>query len=483
MTEIEHTNPIENVEESNELKELENLTPEDLQIDLESLGIEITPKKSEITDAVINELNELLQSSQIDNETIENEENKSETKTETENEEKEKEKENQDEKDEKKEIVKPKCQPIVRVQSKRFSFSSRNLSPGNRQSIQISSPTQPPQQQTEQEKKITKEYKNMTKALKELTNKMKTWMDSSEDENEVEENIEENKEKEENKQDEKDEKEIEQKEMKIIIKEAKEEQKEEQQKQPTETEEEIKQKQAMERRQKQAEEELRKEVEEAVKKAQELLLIEQQQTMKQQNDEKLSQFQTKPMKIIMIGESSVGKTSVMNKFVDNEFSDVVKATIGIGVSRKNLQVKNKTIQMQIWDTAGQERFATISSNYFRNAIGVIIMFDVTNRQSFDNLPKWFEQCEKASDKRIMFICGNKIDLKNRMITKEDGEEMAESFGTKYFEVSAKTGEGINEMFEALALSVANASNDYIHEAKDNVDLNNQNEIEEKKGCC
>ena len=103
------------------------------------------------------------------------------------------------------------------------------------------------------------------------------------------------------------------------------------------------------------------------------------------------------------------------------------------------------------------------------------MFDVTNKQSFENLPNWFEQCEKAEEKRIIYLCGNKIDLEGRLITKEEAEQLAKQFGTKYFEVSAKTGEGIEEMFNALGQDIVGMPRVDVKVDKENendkVDLN------------
>ena len=186
------------------------------------------------------------------------------------------------------------------------------------------------------------------------------------------------------------------------------------------------------------------------------------------------------MKLIIVGESSVGKTSCMSRYVDGKFDEQTKATIGVGVGKKEVDVDDKKVLLQIWDTAGQERFATLSTGYFRNAHGAIIMYDVTNKDSFDNIQNWIEQCNKSEEKRVICIVGNKIDIEERIISKEDGEKKAEELKLKYFEVSAKSGEGFDALFDYLLKEVI--AQDIIKPEEDGIDVA-QTGAAKKGGCC
>ncbi|EKE42576.1 Ras family protein [Entamoeba nuttalli P19] len=198
-------------------------------------------------------------------------------------------------------------------------------------------------------------------------------------------------------------------------------------------------------------------------------------------EEKKNESNEQKVKVIMVGESSVGKTCCMNRYVSNEFAEQTKATIGVGVGSKEVEVEGKQIKLQIWDTAGQERFATLTGNYFRNAMAAIIMFDVSNKESFENIPNWVEQCCKCDGKHIIFIAGNKIDLEDRVVSKEEAEEKAKELKLKYFEVSAKTGDGIEDLFNELIKEIMKTP--FCNEQeKEGVELDGQKK-QKKGGCC
>ncbi|EMD44701.1 small GTPase EhRabD2, putative [Entamoeba histolytica HM-3:IMSS] len=203
--------------------------------------------------------------------------------------------------------------------------------------------------------------------------------------------------------------------------------------------------------------------------------------VKPEEEKKNESNEQQKVKVIMVGESSVGKTCCMNRYVSNEFAEQTKATIGVGVGSKEVEVEGKHIKLQIWDTAGQERFATLTGNYFRNAMAAIIMFDVSNKESFENIPNWVEQCCKSDGKHIIFIAGNKIDLENRVVSKEEAEEKAKELKLKYFEVSAKTGDGIEDLFNELIKEIMKTP--FCNEQeKEGVELDGQKK-QKKGGCC
>ena len=152
-------------------------------------------------------------------------------------------------------------------------------------------------------------------------------------------------------------------------------------------------------------------------------------------------------KILLLGDSTVGKTCFLLRFMEDSFIDLHMATIGLDYKLKTMILEEqKIVKVQIWDTAGQDKFRAITRNYYKGASGIILIFDVTNNKSFENIKKWINEIkEEISENVSIVLIGNKIDnVKERKITKEQGEKIANEIGTKFFETSAKTGEGINE---------------------------------------
>ena len=152
-------------------------------------------------------------------------------------------------------------------------------------------------------------------------------------------------------------------------------------------------------------------------------------------------------KILLLGDSTVGKTCFLLRFMEDSFIDLHMATIGLDYKLKTMILEEqKIVKVQIWDTAGQDKFRAITRNYYKGASGIILIFDVTNIKSFENIKKWINEIkEEISENVSIVLIGNKIDnVKERKITKEQGEKIASEIGTKFFETSAKTGEGINE---------------------------------------
>ena len=152
-------------------------------------------------------------------------------------------------------------------------------------------------------------------------------------------------------------------------------------------------------------------------------------------------------KILLLGDSTVGKTCFLLRFMEDSFIDLHMATIGLDYKLKTMILEEqKIVKVQIWDTAGQDKFRAITRNYYKGASGIILIFDVTNIKSFENIKKWINEIkEEISENVSIVLIGNKIDnVKERKITKEQGEKIANEIGTKFFETSSKTGEGINE---------------------------------------
>ncbi|KAJ6252541.1 ras and ef-hand domain-containing protein [Anaeramoeba flamelloides] len=161
---------------------------------------------------------------------------------------------------------------------------------------------------------------------------------------------------------------------------------------------------------------------------------------------------TKPLlKMLLIGNSQVGKSCLLKMFCDNEFSFDVISTVGVDFRNMERDFDGETVKVQIWDTAGQEKFRTITSNYYRNAQGVAVIYDVTNEESFNQVNVWFEEIKKNAPEYISTVLlGNKVDLEDeRVVTKEQGENLAKQNNCPYFEVSAKSGVNVDTAFNKL----------------------------------
>ena len=157
------------------------------------------------------------------------------------------------------------------------------------------------------------------------------------------------------------------------------------------------------------------------------------------------------LKILILGDSSVGKTTLLLKYVDGYFPTIYVATIGVEYKIKRINLDGMEINLQIWDTAGQERFRGITRNFMKGADGIIFTYDITNKSSFDNLKNWITQTEEATEGFKRIIVGNKTDLEDkRKVTKESFQKFCQNKNIKGMEVSAKSGSNVNESFELLA---------------------------------
>ena len=157
-------------------------------------------------------------------------------------------------------------------------------------------------------------------------------------------------------------------------------------------------------------------------------------------------------KVLLLGDSTVGKTCFLMKYTDKTFQDIHMATIGLDYRLRSMKLKSgKSIKLQIWDTAGQDRFRAITKNYYKGSHGIILIYDITNTQSFENVKTWVNQIrEEASSNVIIYIAGNKVDMEDeRKVDRDDGEKLAEELGFPFVETSAKNGININETFEDL----------------------------------
>ena len=157
-------------------------------------------------------------------------------------------------------------------------------------------------------------------------------------------------------------------------------------------------------------------------------------------------------KILLLGDSSVGKTCFLMRYTDNTFQEIHMSTIGLDYKLKNVQLDDgKIVKIQIWDTAGQDRFRSITKNYYKGAHGIILIYDITNKKSFENVRNWINQIkEEVSEKVSIILVGNKIDdEEHRVVLTEDGEKIAKELGLMFFECSAKSGVNIDSTFNEL----------------------------------
>lgn len=158
------------------------------------------------------------------------------------------------------------------------------------------------------------------------------------------------------------------------------------------------------------------------------------------------------IKLVLLGEAAVGKSSIVLRFVSNDFSENKEPTIGAAFLTQRVNINDYTVKFEIWDTAGQERFASLAPMYYRNAQAALVVYDVTKPQSFIKARHWVKELHEQANKNIIIaLVGNKIDIledneSERKVAKEEAEKLAEEEGLLFFETSAKTGTNISEVF-------------------------------------
>ncbi|KFM77572.1 Ras-related protein Rab-35, partial [Stegodyphus mimosarum] len=193
-------------------------------------------------------------------------------------------------------------------------------------------------------------------------------------------------------------------------------------------------------------------------------------------------------KLLIIGDSGVGKSSLLLRFADNTFSGNYITTIGVDFKIRTLEIDDEKVKLQIWDTAGQERFRTITSTYYRGTHGVIVVYDVTNGESFANVKRWLHEIDQNCEMVNKILVGNKNDDPERkVVLTEDAQSFAEQMKIKLFETSAKENINVEEMFNEITKMVLQSKREHKEQQQKGGDstirLGGKSSGKGKRRCC
>ena len=188
------------------------------------------------------------------------------------------------------------------------------------------------------------------------------------------------------------------------------------------------------------------------------------------------------LKIMVLGESMVGKTSLITRYTNDKFGGRYLCTVGIDFQKKKIEKNGKRVLLQIWDTAGQERFRNVTKNYFHTSQGFILAYDINNKESFEKVQYWIEEIKANAEEKIKCILiGTKYDLDKREVSEEEGQKLGEEYGYKFLETSAKENININETFETLVSEIMN--NNFKVNRRESLTLSKNKIGKKKKKCC
>ena len=193
-------------------------------------------------------------------------------------------------------------------------------------------------------------------------------------------------------------------------------------------------------------------------------------------------------KIILLGDSSVGKTSLILRFCDDKFMEIGTSTIGVDTKTKDVRHNGKKIQLEIWDTAGEERFRTLAKNSYQGSDGIILVYDITQKKTFSNIKHWYDNIKNNIDidKVAIILVGNKSDLPDPQVKKESSEKFCEQYNLQLIETSCKDNINIEETFNILIEKMIKLYNDDKKEFKNRaskLDKNTSITKKDKKKCC
>ena len=184
-------------------------------------------------------------------------------------------------------------------------------------------------------------------------------------------------------------------------------------------------------------------------------------------------------KIVTLGESGIGKTSLINRFTYDTF-EILSTTINGEFYNKLLDIENKIIKIQLWDICGSERFRRVIPNFYRNASGAVVAYDIFDKWSFDQVKFWIKEVKAYSNTETnIVIVGTKYDILDREVTEEEGKKLADELGVRYFETSAKTGYNVNEAYNFLIKEIIDNFKNF---EREKIELKKDDKMDKKKRC-
>ena len=192
-------------------------------------------------------------------------------------------------------------------------------------------------------------------------------------------------------------------------------------------------------------------------------------------------------KLLLIGDSGVGKSCLLLRFADDTYTESYISTIGVDFKIRTIELDGKTIKLQIWDTAGQERFRTITASYYRGAYGIIVVYDVTDQESFNNIKQWLLEVDKLACENVnKLLVGNKCDLTHKKVVDySSAKEYADQLGIPFLETSAKNATNVEKAFVTMAAKIKNRAGPPAAATTAGVKITNTTAVDANsgKGCC
>jgi Ras-related protein Rab-1A len=192
-------------------------------------------------------------------------------------------------------------------------------------------------------------------------------------------------------------------------------------------------------------------------------------------------------KLLLIGDSGVGKSCLLLRFADDTYTESYISTIGVDFKIRTIELDGKTIKLQIWDTAGQERFRTITSSYYRGAHGIIVVYDITDQESFNNVKQWLQEIDRYACENVnKLLVGNKSDLTSkRAVETTAAKEYADQLGIPFLETSAKSATNVEQAFLTMAAEIKNRMGPVAPQGGAGIKIPRSEAVENKSkgGCC